>query len=189
MGGDHGAVRRFVKLHSQIGQPADGLGRFRDQLVKQILLGGKMPAAVSVQKMLGRRIVGLVGSLDAAFRHHGIGIAHPQLGHQQHLGAVFMGLDGCRAARAAAADDQHIGIIVRVLQIHRRIPQPGLALQQGSQFGGHLVAFVGAEAQRRKPVVPVVGMEGLQQLFLFLRGHPPGIQLSVFLPRRFHQTE
>ena len=77
-----------------------------------------MTAAVGIQKVLGGGIVGLVGSLNAALRHHGVGVTHPELGHQQHTGTVFIGFNRCTAACTAAADNQHIRLIVWARQIH-----------------------------------------------------------------------
>ena len=118
VGGDHRAVRRLVKFHAQFGQPTDGLRRLRDELVEKILLRGKMTAAVGVEEVLCGGVVGLVGGLNAALGHHGVRVAHAELGDDQNLCTRVVGLDRRRRACAAAADDQNVGLIVRVGQIN-----------------------------------------------------------------------
>ena len=105
MGGHHSPIRRLVKLHPQLVQPQNGLRRLRHQLVQKLLFGGKVTATVGVQEMNGRRIIGLIRSLDPSLGHHGVGVPHPELGDQQHRSARVLSLQGRRTARSAAADD------------------------------------------------------------------------------------
>ena len=189
MGGDHGAVGSLVEFHAQLTEPADGLGGLGDQFIEQILLGRKVAAAEGIQKVLGRAVVGLVGGLDAALGHHGVGVTHAQLGDHHDVGAAVVGLDGCRSAGAAAADDQHIHVIVGVLQIDGQITDAGMGLQQCSQLHRHLVAFVGAHLQVGELLLTVVGMIGGQQLFLLLGRHSSGVQLDVLRPGRLHLAD
>ena len=79
MGGHHSPIRRLVKLHPQLVQPQNGLRRLRHQLVQKLLFGGKVTATVGVQEMNGRRIIGLIRSLDPSLGHHGVGVPHPEL--------------------------------------------------------------------------------------------------------------
>ena len=76
-----------------------------------------MSAAVSVQKMLRGRVVRLVRRLNAALGHHRVRVAHAKLCDQQHLRARVVGFDRRRTARAAAADDQNVRVIVHALQM------------------------------------------------------------------------
>ena len=181
VGSNHGAVGGLVELHAQLTEPADGLRGLGHQLLEEVLLSGKVAAAVGVQEVLGRGVVGLVGGLDAALRHHGVGVAHAQLGHHHHLRAGGMGLDGRGGSRAAAADDQYVYIVGRGSQVHVLLRNAGVGLQQRRQLVGDLVALVGAGLQDLELVLPVVGMVGLQQLVLLLRGHAAGVQLDVLL--------
>ena len=47
--------------------------------------------------------------LDAAFSHHGVAVAHAQLGRQDDLHALLRSRERGRASAPAAADDQHVG--------------------------------------------------------------------------------
>ena len=73
-----------------------------------------MAAAECVQIVDSRAVIGLISRLDAAFRHHGIGVANPQLGDNHRLRAGVVSLDGSRGAGAAAADDQHIHVVIHM---------------------------------------------------------------------------
>ena len=117
MGRDHRAVRRFIKLYAKAGQPLNGLRRFGDQFIQKVLLRREVSAAVGIQKMLRGRVVRLVRRLNAALGHHRVRVAHAKLCDQQHLRARVVGFDRCRAARAAAADDQNVRVIVHALQM------------------------------------------------------------------------
>ena len=185
VGGNHGAVGSLVELHAQIAEPADGVRGLVDQLVQQVLLGGKVTAAVGIEKMLSGAVAGLVGGLDAALGHHGVGIAHAQLGDDHHGGSVVVGLNGCRSACAAAADDENVGGIVRPGKVNADPFQTGLALQKLRQFQGNLFALVGAGQQGGKLGFPVVGMIGFQQSVLFLGAHAGRVQPDIGFPCSF----
>ena len=189
VGGDHGAVGRLVKLHAKFGQPLDGLRRVHDELVQKILLRGKMTAAVGVEEVLGRGIVRLVGSLNAALGHHGVRVAHAELRDDHDLRARIIGLNGCGAACAAAADDENVRLIIGLRQIKLLVQDARFTLQQFRQFQRNLLALVGAEAQFGKLFGAVVGMEFFQQRVLFLRRHAAGVQLRVFFAGRFHLAD
>ncbi len=77
----------------------------------------EVAAAHRVQIVDRRGVVGLVRRLDAALRHHGVGVADAQLGHDHDLRARFVRLDRRRSARAAAADDEHVDVIVPVGEV------------------------------------------------------------------------
>ena len=118
VGRDHRAVRRFIKLYAKAGQPLNGLGRIANQFAHQFRLGGKMSAAECVHVVNGGRVVRLVGGLNAALCHHGVGIADPKFGDNHHVGAGFVRFNRSRRACTAAADDQHIHVIIHAGQIH-----------------------------------------------------------------------
>ena len=189
VGGDHGAVGCFVKFHTEPGQPLDGLRRVHDELVQKILLRGKMTAAVGVEEVLGRGVVRLVGSLNAALGHHGVRVAHAELRDDHDLRARIIGLNGCGAACTAAADDENVRLIVGLRQIKCLVQDTRFALQQLRQLQRDLLALIGAEAQLGELLGAVVGMEFLQQRFLFLRRHAAGVQLRVFFAGRFHLAD
>ena len=189
VGGDHGAVGRFVKFHTEPGQPLNSLRRVHDEFIQKILLRGKMTAAVGVEEVLGRGIVRLVGSLNAALGHHGVRVAHAELRDDHDLRARIIGLNGCGAACAAAADDENVRLIVGLRQIKCLVQDTRFALQQLRQLQRDLLALIGAEAQLGELLGAVVGMEFLQQRFLFLRRHAAGVQLRVFFAGRFHLAD
>ena len=174
MGGDHGAVLILVKHNAQLIQPLDGIGRFHDQTAQQLGTSGEVAAAEGVQVVLHGAVIGLVGGLDATFSHHGVGITDTQLGDDHHIGAGLVGLDGCGAACAAAADDQHIHIIFDLAQIDILIQQAAVGVEQIRQLHGRFLTLVGSDLDLLEALSPVVGVVGLQQLTLFLRGHTTG---------------
>ena len=76
-------------------------------------------------------VIGVPDSgLDAALGHHGVGVAHAELRHEQDLCARIVSLDGRGAARAAAADDEHVG----------RLPVERVVAQRGHAHGRILAA-------------------------------------------------
>ena len=89
-----------------------------------------MSAAQRIQIMDRRRIVSLICSLDAAFCHHGVGVTHLQLGDHQHAGAAFFSFQGCAGSRTAAADNQHIHIVIQTLQVQLYFFQTAVTFQQ-----------------------------------------------------------
>ena len=189
VGGDHGAVGRFVKFHTEPGQPLNSLRRVHDEFIQKILLRSKMAAAVGVKEVLGRGVVRLVGSLNAALGHHGVRVAHAKLRDDHDLYTSLVGFNGCGAACAAAADDENIRLIIGLRQIKLLMQDARFTLQQFRQFQRNLLALVGAEAQFGKLFGAVVGMEFFQQRVLFLRRHAAGVQLRVFFAGRFHLAD
>ena len=180
VGRDHGAVRRLVKFHAEPGQPLDGLRRVHDELVQKILLRGKMAAAVGVEEMLGRGVVGLVGGLD---------VAHAELRDDHDLRTGLVGLDGSRAACAAAADDENVRLVIGLREVKLLVQDARFTLEQVGQLQRDLLALVGAETQLGELLGAVVGMELPEQRVLFVRGHAAGVQLDVFFAGCFHLAD
>ena len=56
---DHRAVGGLVKFHAEVREPLDGLRRLGDEFVEQILLRGKMTAAIGVEEVLRGESFGL----------------------------------------------------------------------------------------------------------------------------------
>ena len=177
---DHRAVGGLVKFHAEVREPLDGLRRLGDELVEQILLRGKMAAAIGVEEVLRGGVVRLVRRLNAALGHHRVRVAHAELRHEQDLCARIVSLDGRGAARAAAADDEHVGLIVGLRQVDVAARKAGLALEQGAQLQWDFFALVRADVERGELVVAIVGVEGLEQNVFLLRRHAAGIELDVF---------
>ena len=118
-----------------------------------------MAAAVGVEEVLGRGVVRLVGSLNAALGHHGVRVAHAELRDDHDLRARIIGLNGCGAACAAAADDENVRLIIGLRQIKCLVQDTRFALQQLRQLQRDLLALIGAEAQLGELLGAVVGME------------------------------
>ena len=117
MGGDHPSIFILIKHYAQIIEPLDGVRRFHDQPLQQFRPCGKMSAAESVQIMLDRRIIFLVRRLDAALCHHGVGVADPKLGDDHHIRPGFICLNSRGSACAAAADHQHVHVIIHFVKV------------------------------------------------------------------------
>ena len=129
--GDHRAVGLLVEHAAQALQPLDDAGRVAHQRLDQVGVVAEVAAADDVQVVLGRRVGLLVGGLDAALGHHGVGVAVAQLGDHQHLGAVLAGQQRRRRPRPAAADDQHVGVVIDLLQVELDCCAAGCALPAG----------------------------------------------------------
>gem|GEM_PF-2814501 len=186
VGGDHGAVLGLVKLHAQFVEPLDRAGAIHDQLAQKLGHGRVVAAAKGVEVVLGGRVVGLVGGLDAALGHHRVGVADAQLGDDHYIRAVFMRHDRRGGTRAAAADDEHVHIVVGMLKVEVEAGNAALALQQRAQFDGHLVALVDAHAQRIEAYVAVVRVKFLQKRVLFLGAHAARLHPDARSAGGFH---
>ena len=179
VGGDHGAVLGLIKFHAQFIEPFDRAGRIVYQLLHQFGAIAEVAAAHYVQIVLRGGIAGLIRRLNAALRHHGVGVANAQLGHDHHVRARFIGFDRRGGARAAAADDQHIHIVIDLIQIDMHIQNAASAFQHFVQLDGRFFALVAAHADGGKAVVLIIGMIRFQKRILFFRRHAARLQRDV----------
>ena len=161
VGGNHFAVFILIEHNAQFIQPLDRIRGFHHQPPQQLGTGSEVTAAEGVQIVLHGRITGLVGSLNAAFCHHGIGIADTQLGDHHYIGAGLMRFDGRGSACSAAADDQNIHIVVDLLKVNIFIQQTAVGMEQLYQLHGSLLALIGADLDFQKAFRPVIGVVGL----------------------------
>ena len=145
-----------------------------------------MAAAESIQVVDSGGIVFLVGSLDTALGHHGVGIAHAQLGDDHYLGAGVVSLDSGRGTGTATTDNQHVGVVIDLGQIDIGGIDTAICLQQRGQLGGDFTAFVGADSQLGKLTLLVVGVVGLEQCVFFFGSHAAGLQGGIGLSRGRH---
>ena len=83
---------------------------------------------------MGGGVVGLVSRLDAAFRHHCVGVAHPQLGDDHDVRAAVICFNGSRSAGAAAADNEDVDVIVRVRKVDLLGVDAGVRLEDRRQL-------------------------------------------------------
>ena len=185
--GNHIAVFVLIELYAQFIQPLNTIRCFCYQLVNQFLIRCKVTAAVSIQKMLCRRIVWLIRSLNAAFCHHGICITNPQLGNHHNFLTSFVCFNGSRCTGTAAANDQNIGFIIRTGKIRQIILQTAVGLQQFNQFLWCFLALVRTNAQNIKLIFPIIRMVFLQNLFLFFCGHSSWFHRRICFSRSFYQ--
>ncbi len=180
VGGDHATVFVLIELNAQFRQPTDGIGSFGNQLVQQVFLCGKVTATESIQEVLCRAIIFLIGSLNATFCHHGVGIAHTQFGDNHNVCTIVVSFDSGGSTGATTTDDQDIYIIVRSGQIDIFACNTRVGLQQCCQFVRHLATLVWAHFQGGEFVGLKVGVIGSQQFFFFVSGHATRVQLYVF---------
>ena len=115
VGGDHPAVLILVKHDAQIVQPLDSVRRLHHQAAQKLRPGREMSASEGVQVMALGGVVLLICRLDAAFRHHGVGVADPELCHHHHIGPGRMCLYRCRGSRSSSADHQHVHVIIHLI--------------------------------------------------------------------------
>ena len=105
-------IGRFVgevEQHPQLDQPTDHVRTVHHHLRDEFPFGTEMTGPQSFLEVQLRRVVCTDRRLDAAFGHHRIAVAEPQLGGKDHLGALARRNQRRRAAGPAAADDQHVG--------------------------------------------------------------------------------
>ena len=118
-----------------------------------------MAAAKSVKVVLGRRVVGLVGSLDSAFGHHCVGVANAELCDKQNFGAGLAGHNRGAGSRSASADYKNISLVVDVVKVDFFGLDAGLGLKHFGQFNRSLLSLVGADLEFHKLLFDTVGVE------------------------------
>ena len=133
--------------------------------------------------MDSRRIVFLIGRLDAAFSHARVGVAETQLRRQQDGRAVLARFNSRRGPGAPASDDEDVRIVLDMAQVKVRAEKAALSLQTRRQLAGHLIACIGADHQNRKILMAVIGMIIPQQLLLFLSRIPAQLRIQALVPR------
>ena len=155
----------------QLLQPGQDLGRLEDQRLDQLGVVLEMAAAHGVQIMVvGGVLLGLGRRLDAALGHHGVGVAHAQLGGDDDLGPVLLGQERRGRARSAAADDQDVGLIIHAGEVQGVRVDPALGMQQADHLVGDPVTLVRADEDLRPSLLLVIGVV-LQDRFALLEGH------------------
>ena len=166
----HAAIGHLVPYDAEVFEFANHFGGVLGQNAHERRVVVEMAAAHGVETMARGRIRARNRGLHSAFRHHGVGVAHAQLGGDQRLHALARGCDGRPAARAAAADDEKVGLIVGLGQKRARQlrAEHGVRFQDGGHFRGQLLAPVrpdanGALGSRR--IVGVVFREHILPLF------------------------
>ncbi len=112
MGGDHSAVFGLIEHDAELVQPLDRVRRFHDEAAEQLRTGSEVAAAEGVEIVLNRGIVLFIGSLNAAFCHHRVRITDAQLCHDHDLRTCVVRLNSCGSTCAAAADDEHVGVVI-----------------------------------------------------------------------------
>ena len=104
----------------QFFQPGHDLGRLDDQRFDELGVVLEVAAAHDVQVVvIGGVLLGLGRGLDAALGHHRVGVADAELGGDEDAGPVLPGQEGRRRARATAADDEDVGLVIDVTEVDR----------------------------------------------------------------------
>ena len=148
-----------------------------------------MTAAECVNKVNCRGVIGLIGSLNAAFCHHGVSIAHTKLGNDHNVSTCFVCFDRSRCTGTAATDDENVGFVVRLIEIYAVSSNAAVSLQKCCKFFRNLIALVGTDGKSCKFVYLIVGMEGSEYVFLLLCCHTDRFKSDIFLSCRFNEGE
>ena len=131
--------------------------------------------------MLNRGIVLFIGSLNAAFCHHRVRVADAQLCHDHDLCTCVVRLNSCGSTCAAAADDEHVGVVIDLRQIDRVVEQTAVGVQQMTKLLRYLLTLVRADLNGIEAVFSVIRMVRLQKGILFFCGHTSGFHAQAFL--------
>ena len=110
--GVEGGVFGLIEHNAELIQPLDGVRSFHNKATQQFRAGSEVAAAERVEVMLNRGIVLFIGSLNAAFCHHRVRITDAQLCHDHDLRTCVVRLNSCGSTCAAAADDEHVGVVI-----------------------------------------------------------------------------
>ena len=181
VGGDHGAVFGLIEHNAELVQPLDGVRSFHNKAAQQFRAGSEVAAAERVEVMLNRGIVLFIGSLNAAFCHHRVRIADAQLCHDHDLRTCVVRLNSCGSTCAAAADDEHVGVVIDLRQIDRVVEQTAVGVQQVTKLLRYLLTLVRADLNGIEAVFSVIRMVRLQKGILFFCGHTSGFHAQAFL--------
>ena len=73
--------------------------------------------AHDIQIVQRRRVIFFVSCLNAALRHHGVGVAVAEFGRDNGPSALLANQKSGRRAGATSSDDQNVGVVVDLLQI------------------------------------------------------------------------
>ena len=186
MGRDHRAVRRLVKFHAKLVQPENGVRSLGDELDEQLGLRGEVSAAERVEIVDRRAVVRLVRRLNAALRHHGVGVADAQLGDDEHALAVLLRFERRRDPRAAAPDDEDVAVVIDPGEVDVRRRDPRTALEDRRELVRNGIAPVRADFQRFKFFFFIVRVVRDEEGVLFLRRHSLRLEKEIGLARRLH---
>ena len=179
MGGDHRAVGSLVEFHAELVQPFDRLGSEGDELLEQLGLCGEVSAAEGVEVVDCGGIAGLVGCLDSALRHHRVCVADAELGDDHNVGSRLVCLDRRGRARTAAADHEHIDVVIGVGEINSVRGDAALSLKERGKLMRHLFALVRADQEAFELVFLIVGMIRRKESVLLLSRHTSWLKHGV----------
>ncbi len=126
--GNHSSVGGFVEHNAEFVEPFDSFGSFANELSQKFGFVGEVSAAQSVDIVDGRRIVGFVGGLNSAFRHHRVGVAHTELGDYHSLCSLIVGFYCRRAACSAAPYYKHVYVVVYLVKVDIHVEHSRLTL-------------------------------------------------------------
>ena len=172
----HSAVGFLVELNAELVEPLNSLGSLCYELSDELGLSREVTAAESVEEVDSGRIVGLVSGLDSALSHHSVSVADTELGDYHSLHARLISLYSRGSTCSAAADDEHIGVVVGRSEVNVSRADTALSLQELSELSRHLIALVDARREHSELLLLVVGVE---MLVLFLGSHTSGLELCI----------
>jgi hypothetical protein len=154
------AVGELGEVHAEVLEPLEDVRGLVHESLDEVRDVDEVAAAHDVEVVeVGRVLVPLGGALDAALRHHGVGVAVTKLGGDEDLGALFLGEKSRRGACAAAADDEDVGLHVDLGQVDHVGVDAGLGLEQVGVLVGKPVALAGPDGQGAPALFLDVGVE------------------------------
>ena len=139
---NHCAVGHLVELNAQLIEPLDSVGSVVNELVNQLMLALEVTAAVSVDIVDSRGVVGLVGSLNTAFSHHSVSVTDTELCNDHYVCAAIVSLDSCGRACSAAADNENVNIVLGIFKVDLCGIDTAVSLKESSKLVGNLFALV-----------------------------------------------
>jgi hypothetical protein len=161
------AVRVSVEQHTQLQQPFRNGRPFFDHHLQQLVFIFHMATLERIHEVLDGRI--LVGDrhLNAALRHHGIGISQTQFRRQQDLHALCVRVQRGSTAGSASADYKNVrGVSRREIEIDW---DGTVAFEQGGQFANGPLAGIGTEFDRPVGAFAMVRMVYFDECVAFSR--------------------
>ena len=129
VGGHHHAVGILVEHHAEVVQPLDCERAVVDKPLQKHGNIRVVSAAYGVKIMDRGGVVLLIRALDAAFGHHGVGVADSELGHDEHLRSGPVRFDGGRGTCAPAPDNQYVDVVVDNPEVDCRTLDAAVRLQ------------------------------------------------------------
>jgi len=154
------AVGILREIAAVLLQPLNDRGSLESQRLDQFRLILEVTAAHDIEIMeIGRVLVWLGGSLNAALSHHGVGITVTQLGRDQDFAAGFLSQERCRSTGTTGADNQNVRFVIDLREVDLRRLDTALGFEQIAHFVRDRIAFRRTDLEFATAFVLDIGME------------------------------